>query len=185
MYPLNLTPRKNVWRLLPNHFLDLRQWEAVRHWPKAEILPVGDTDQAVTQVVERVRLHMKALVAKKPVLLRLTAGQDSRVLLACARPLAQHMTFFTAEHEFLDAESWHILPVISSFVTSVFRISARDKPTLMNGCCGQDGASGRYVDGARLLPINNCLLVTLTSSGSLGELRAVCPGDRMTLNEPR
>ena len=106
MYPLNLTPRKNVWRLLPNHFLDLRQWEAVRHWPKGEILLVGDTDQAVTQVVERVRLHMKALVAKKPVLLRLTAGQDSRVLLACARPLVKHMTFFTAEHEFLDAESW-------------------------------------------------------------------------------
>jgi hypothetical protein len=106
MYPLHLTPRKNVWRLVPNHFLDLGQWQAVRHWPKKETFLVGDTTKAVNQVVERVRLHMGALVAKTPVLLRLTAGFDSRMLLACARPWVDRMTLYTAEHDPLDTTSW-------------------------------------------------------------------------------
>jgi hypothetical protein len=106
MYPLNLTPRKNVWRLLPNHFLDLARWQAVRHWPKTEILPVGDVTKAVDQVVEHVRLLMGALVAKTPVLHRLTAGYDTRTLLACARPWVDRMTFFTAMNSPSDVDAW-------------------------------------------------------------------------------
>jgi hypothetical protein len=34
LYPLQLMPRKNVLRLVPNHFLDLERWQAVRHWPR-------------------------------------------------------------------------------------------------------------------------------------------------------
>jgi hypothetical protein len=106
MYPLNLTPRKNVWRLLPNHFLDLRRWEMARHWPKTDAFPTADTEKVASQVVECVHLCMEALVAKRPVLLRLTAGRDSRTLLACARSWVDRMTIYTVEHEPSDEVSW-------------------------------------------------------------------------------
>lgn len=106
MYPLNLTPRKNVWRQLPNHFLDLRRWQMARHWPRTYAFPAADTEKVASKVVERVRVCMEALLAKKPVLLRLTAGRDSRTLLACARPLVDRMTVYTVEHEPTDEVSW-------------------------------------------------------------------------------
>jgi hypothetical protein len=102
MYPLQYTPRRNVWRLIPNHLLDLRRWHVARHWPKAVIPPADDVTHAADEVIERVRLHLTALLAQRPVLLRLTAGRDSRMLLACARPWINRITTFTAEHEFSD-----------------------------------------------------------------------------------
>ncbi len=106
MYPLHRTPRKNVLRLLPNHFLDLGTWEAERHWPKTSRFAVRDTADVVSSVVDRVRLNISGLMDAWPVLLRLTAGRDSRMLLACARPFADRITFFTAEHERSDERSW-------------------------------------------------------------------------------
>lgn len=106
MYPLQVTPRKNVRRLLPNHFLDLRQWRVVRHWPSTGTLAVTDTDRAASQIVDRVRLSMEALTARTPVLLPLTAGRDSRTLLACARPLIDRVTVYTAELGPSDVTSW-------------------------------------------------------------------------------
>ena len=106
MYPLHLTPRRNVLRLLPNHFLDLRTWSAERHWPATVELRARETAEVVSTVVDRVRLVIAALVEKRPVLQRLTAGRDSRMLLACSRPFADRITFFTAEHLRSDETSW-------------------------------------------------------------------------------
>jgi hypothetical protein len=112
MYPLDLTPRKNVWRLLPNHVLDIKRWVAARHWPKAELPAASDDnaaeamDQAAEKIVGYVHRHIGALCRSKPVLLRLTAGVDSRMLLACARPWIKLMTVFTAELDPLDATAW-------------------------------------------------------------------------------
>ena len=106
MYPLHLTPRKNVLRLLPNHFLDLGTWEAARHWPKTHAFALRDTADVVSSVVDRVRLNLGGVIDVWPALLRLTAGRDSRMLLACARPMADQITFFTAEHERADEASW-------------------------------------------------------------------------------
>lgn len=106
MYPLDVTPRKNVRRLLPNHFLDLRRWQVVRHWPTTDTLAVTEIDTAVSRIVERVHLCMEAFVAKMPVLLPLTAGRDSRTLLACARPWIERMRVYTAELGPSDVTSW-------------------------------------------------------------------------------
>jgi hypothetical protein len=105
MYPLHLTPRRNVWRLVPNHFLDLGSWETKRHWPRTE-LPERDIGDVVSTVVDRVRLSISGLVEKLPALVRLTAGRDSRMLLACARPYLDRITLFTAEHLKSDETSW-------------------------------------------------------------------------------
>jgi hypothetical protein len=106
MFPLAVTPRKNVARLLPNHFLDLDTWQAVRHWPRTDAFPARGPAEVAEQIVERVQLNLGGVVAKRPALLRLTAGFDSRMLLACARPWVERMTVFTAQHEPSDERSW-------------------------------------------------------------------------------
>ena len=106
MYPFSLTSRKNVRRLLPNFYLDLRRWESVRHWPPTDFAMSGTTSSLLDKIADRARLQVGALVKRGPVLFRLTAGQDSRTLLACAREWADRMTIFTAEHEYPDETAW-------------------------------------------------------------------------------
>jgi hypothetical protein len=62
--------------------------------------------EVVSTVADRIRLTIGGVLDEWPVLLRLTAGRDSRMLLACARPFADRITFFTAEHERSDKVSW-------------------------------------------------------------------------------
>ena len=97
MYPLGLTPRDGVERVLPNHFLDLSDWTLVRRWPTAPL--VFDADPVTVQhmVGEVTRRAIAALARDHVLQSPLTAGRDSRALLACARGMADRMTLFTAE----------------------------------------------------------------------------------------
>jgi len=95
MYPLELTPRSNVVRLLPNHYLDLSGWQSIRHWPKKPVHNEGSVEEAVATVAEITKRNIAAVVSKTPTYLRLTSGQDSRMLLACAKELADRLELFT------------------------------------------------------------------------------------------
>jgi len=95
-YPVGLTPRHQVKRLLPNHYLDLANWEAKRFWPQGE-LAEGDAETAVGAIVDILKRQLGAIFAQDSVQLSLTAGGDSRVLLACARKYAQEMELYTVE----------------------------------------------------------------------------------------
>jgi hypothetical protein len=95
MYPLELTPRNNVVRLVPNHFLDLSQWQSVRHWPKQAMASEGSVDDAVTAIAAITKRNIAAVVSRTPTYLRMTAGNDSRMLLACAKDVADRLELFT------------------------------------------------------------------------------------------
>ena len=94
-YPFGLTPRYSVERLLPNHFLDLRSWKAVRHWPVGDLSPVEDVESAVTEIVSILKNNISAIACGSPVYMGLTAGRDSRMLLACSRDFLDRVSFFT------------------------------------------------------------------------------------------
>lgn len=85
-YPFGLTPRQGVQRLLPNHFLDLQSWQQKRFWPTA-VLEVRDStiSDLIKPIGERMRSTIAAVADRWYFHLPLTAGQDSRVLLAAAR----------------------------------------------------------------------------------------------------
>lgn len=93
-WPGEITPYVNVRQLLPNHYLELKVGSAHRFWPKECIdsldIKVG---------AERVRSIMNRLIAsagsRKDLYMPLTGGHDSRVLLACAGTLRDHIKFFT------------------------------------------------------------------------------------------
>ena len=97
MYPLGMTPRNQVERILPNHFLDLDSWQSVRHWPTKVSRPVDSVPDAVAEIAAIVKQQIRAIVKHGPATLRLTAGKDSRMLLACARDVVSELECVTAD----------------------------------------------------------------------------------------
>jgi hypothetical protein len=97
MYPLGLTPRHGVERILPNHYLDLSGWHTVRHWPKQPLTESADSQEAIAEIAEIVKRQIAAVAAVTPTYLFLTAGKDSRMLLACAKNLAERLELITLE----------------------------------------------------------------------------------------
>jgi hypothetical protein len=96
MFPVGMTPRMDVERLLPNHYLDLTNWKPVRHWPKVALTETADLQQTVAEIGELTARNISAVASSVPIHMSLTAGRDSRMLLACARPWAREASFFTS-----------------------------------------------------------------------------------------
>lgn len=97
MYPLGLTLRCGIDRLLPNHFLDLGRWQVNRHWPRRPLAEPIAVAEAISDIADVVKRNISAIVARKQTRLTLTAGRDSRMLLACARNHAHEIECLTVE----------------------------------------------------------------------------------------
>lgn len=91
-----VTAHRGLRRVLANHYLDLSGWTDQRFWPAGQLEPLGDPSAAVDEVVEIVRAQIEALVAGPGTVAQaLTAGLDTRTLLACARPYLSGIEFVT------------------------------------------------------------------------------------------
>jgi hypothetical protein len=97
-YPFALTPRVDVHRVLPNHYLDLATWKTVRHWPAGQptLMSSDQVGAQVERVAARIESTISAVVRHGPTTMSLTAGRDSRVLLACARDVCHGIEFVTS-----------------------------------------------------------------------------------------
>ncbi len=93
--PFGLTSRRSVERLLPAHCLDLRTWGAKRHWPKGDIQESRDPSSDALEAAALIRKNIGAIANRYPLHMSLTAGHDSRMLLACARDYLDRVQFFT------------------------------------------------------------------------------------------
>src|SRR4029077_6543503 len=82
--------------LLPNHSLDLHRWTIRRFWPRKARgrLPLKE---AAEKGAKQLRALTLAASRRFPLSLPLTAGRDSRALLAAARDVAKEVHFFTLE----------------------------------------------------------------------------------------
>lgn len=97
-YPGELTGSVGVKRLMADYRLDLNTMTAVRHWPRENVRRVAtreETEACIRTIVDGVQSVMRALAERGELLLSLTAGRDSRMLLACCRELADRITCFT------------------------------------------------------------------------------------------
>lgn len=83
-WPGAASPFKELRRLLPNHWLDLGSGRHHRYWPIAPIERI-DVDSAVERLLVLLPGLMRAAVARFDVALGVTAGVDSRIVLAAAR----------------------------------------------------------------------------------------------------
>jgi hypothetical protein len=98
--PGSLTAHEGVSRLLPNHYLDLETWQAVRFWPRRGFALRGTRRTAAERVAGRLQATVCAAAGDwRHVGLAMTAGFDSRLLLAAARPVADRLHIFTLTPE--------------------------------------------------------------------------------------
>ena len=92
----DLTAHKGVYRVLPNHCLDLETWTSHRYWPRKDTfeswMPLGEAaEKAATAMLRFTTLASQGF----RVALSLTAGFDSRLLLASAKDSLSRCSFYT------------------------------------------------------------------------------------------
>jgi hypothetical protein len=100
-WPAGTTLDPDISRLLPNHYLDLENWRAVRHYPSPalETIPESEVPDCTERIVSLLRRHILAVVESTPkVYMPLTAGQDSRMLLACSRTWTDKIEYVTFDY---------------------------------------------------------------------------------------
>lgn len=92
-----VTAKRNSKRLMPNHLLDVRDWRPERHWPRqhTDLSEEPDTRKAVKQIIHQLKQTIGAVSKKYPMCFSLTAGMDSRMILACAKEHLDNAKFFT------------------------------------------------------------------------------------------
>jgi hypothetical protein len=77
----------------------------VRHWPGEEFSAATDLGEAAEEIAQITGRQIEAVAREYPTYLPLTAGVDSRMLLACARPISQGISLYTIRIPDLSAET--------------------------------------------------------------------------------
>ncbi len=97
-YPGNVTAYREISHLIPNHYLDHYTKMQVRYWPVKELVKT-DPGDSLERVVQLWRGAFKALCSRFDSALGITAGLDSRILLAASRDVSPGMHYITHTHE--------------------------------------------------------------------------------------
>lgn len=122
-FPAGQTAHRGLDRLLPCHYLNLADWTAHRFWSVANVEKTTVPRESVHNLVELVRAQMEALLTtRKTLALGLTAGRETRTLLACARPLVDRIETFTV----VGTDRHMTDSVIARRIASEFHISHRE-----------------------------------------------------------
>lgn len=96
--PGTLTAHRNVFRLLPNHYLDLSKWTSVRFWPKAgEFDGWREIERAASSAAREIHRFSRAACRSYTVGVTLTAGFDTRLVLASCKDDLDRCRFFTID----------------------------------------------------------------------------------------
>jgi hypothetical protein len=91
-----LTAHRDVFRLLPNHYLDLASWTTHRFWPRpGDFAQWRDMPQAVEGAADALRSFAHSANQAFRVTATLTAGFDSRLLVAACHDELARCGFFT------------------------------------------------------------------------------------------
>ncbi|WP_294621232.1 hypothetical protein [uncultured Roseovarius sp.] len=91
-----------VFRCLPNHFLDLSDFSSHRFWPREDtVLTVAPrrVRRNIVEITERLSAHMASWISEFKCAMPVTGGKDSRALLACSQEHLGEITQFFA-HRF-------------------------------------------------------------------------------------
>ena len=91
-----LTAHRGVFRLLANHFLDLETWTAARFWPRPDdVEGWRDFETASVAAADAMKAFSNAVFRNFKTATTLTAGFDTRLVLASCRDHSDECQFFT------------------------------------------------------------------------------------------
>ena len=95
--PGDATHYEGVKHLSPNHYLDLRTSRVTRFWPWKK-LETKTMAEAMAEAAALLRNSFTAAARRFPLALPLTAGWDSRLLLAASKPFSNDIFYYTLRY---------------------------------------------------------------------------------------
>jgi len=95
-WPGEATAFKAVRHLLPNHWLDLKTGTSRRYWP-VQPVAVVEYEAAIERLSVLLPGIIRAAAQRFELALALTAGLDSRLVLAAAREIRDRLSFVTVQ----------------------------------------------------------------------------------------
>lgn len=93
------TPYPGVKHVLPNFYLCVEEAEVCRYWPDpAAPVPLESPDDAAAQLAVMLRETIRSISHRYVIWMAVTAGWDSRTLLAACRDQAARCRFYVCRH---------------------------------------------------------------------------------------
>lgn len=104
LWPGDSSPYSEIKHLLPNHYLDLNTGLCYRYWPDKDIAKMS-LDESVERISERLRGLMMSAANRFDLALGMTAGWDTRLILAACKNIKDQIYYFTLMRK--DIRSWN------------------------------------------------------------------------------
>lgn len=104
LWPGDGTRYEGVKHLLPNHYLEVAKQASHRYWPNAPLKSLS-LEEAVSRSAAFLRGALKAAAHRQKLMMAVTAGFDSRTLLAASKDLKDSVYFFINQHKRLSDDS--------------------------------------------------------------------------------
>ena len=82
-----------IMHLLPNHYFDIGQSEVRRYWPNEPIKEL-DIEDAISKICSFLQKSIRAIARRHSLMMAVTAGWDSRTLLAATKDIKNEVYFF-------------------------------------------------------------------------------------------
>lgn len=95
-WPGDASPFAEVKRLLPSFFVSLRTGRSERYWPTSP-LTESDPETTLRLLADRLPAMMRAIARRGDVAVTITAGLDSRMVLAACRDILDELNFVTVQ----------------------------------------------------------------------------------------
>lgn len=92
--PGAITPYKDIFTLLPNHKLNLKNMQISRFWPRKNHDSITVKD-AINFISFNIKNQVNTLSKYKKIAMSITRGNDSKLSLAAAREIKDKIEFFT------------------------------------------------------------------------------------------
>lgn len=168
-YPSGITAHEGIDRLLCNHYLDLTTWQPVRFWPNEGIVYSQNPQEEVCSIRKETTKVINALTKSHNIMQSLTAGYETRFLLACSKDFVEKISFFTIIGNKVDVD-------IAKKMSREFNLHLTPLPKLKANISQQKEwlyRVGHTVGGTNLMThpsINNFRSNTILSIGLGGEV---------------
>lgn len=104
LWPGDGTPYEEIKHLLPNHCFHIHRLTCFRYWPN-EPLRETNIDEAVLKCSSFLQGTLKAAAFRHSLMLAVTAGLDSRCLLAASKDICNSIYFFINKEDRLNDKS--------------------------------------------------------------------------------
>lgn len=115
---------QGVRHMLPNHRLDVRSGAVARYWPSEPVRAMSFED-VVAQCCEYLQGAMRAIVRRHSAMMAVTAGTDSRTLLAASKGVVRQIECFVNRHNMAEDDPDIVVSTtIMRGIAEPFRVNA-------------------------------------------------------------